>query len=200
MVRRTQGFCTEMASPSLTWTVTLSPTLIAARLTCLPTFTCMVAPSGEPDAELWIAGAPDLENPARYTEAELATWAAQPGVRLVGAITDVPGFWAQVHVACLPSRGGEGLPRSLIEASACARPVVTTDVPGCRQFVIDGETGFVRPPENAEALAAAFMALRDKLLRDRMGAAGRQRVLQGYTTDHVAGLIAAAWRGVRFGR
>jgi glycosyltransferase involved in cell wall biosynthesis len=147
-----------------------------------------------PDAELWIAGAVDRDNPAGYSANEVEAWRIQPGVTLVGHITDVSGFWAQTHIACLPSRGGEGLPRSLIEASACGRPAVTTAVPGCRQFVVYGETGLVCPPDDHVALAEAFHRLADGDLRRRMGAAGRARVLSGYTTQHVADRVSAAWR------
>jgi glycosyltransferase involved in cell wall biosynthesis len=147
-----------------------------------------------PDAELCIAGDPDFHNPASFTPDEIEVWRKTPGVKLYGRVTDVPAFWAQMQVACLPSRGGEGLPRSLIEASACGRPVVTTDVPGCRQFVVAGETGFVCPPGDAPALAEAFLRLRDGDLRRRLGAAGRARVLADYTVDHVADLVSTAWK------
>jgi glycosyltransferase involved in cell wall biosynthesis len=147
-----------------------------------------------PDAQLWIAGEPDQENPARYPDAQVEAWRKQPGIVMVGRTEDVPGFWAQAHVACLPSRGGEGLPRSLIEASACGRPVVTTAVSGCRDFVVYGRTGFVCPPNDPAALADAFAKLADGDLRRRMGEEGRKRVLEGYTTQHVADRVAQAWR------
>jgi glycosyltransferase involved in cell wall biosynthesis len=147
-----------------------------------------------PDAQLWIAGEADSENPAHYLDNEIAAWRAEPGVVLVGKIDDVPAFWAGMNVACLPSRGGEGLPRSLIEASACARPVVTTTVPGCRQFVVDGETGFLCPPNDVGALAEALLRLNDATLRRKLGDAGRRRVLEGYTTQHVADIVAKLWR------
>ncbi len=71
--------------------------------------------------ELCVAGAVDPDNPEHVVETELACWRATPGVSLLGRIADVNAFWANAHIACLPSRGGEGLPRSLLEAAACGR-------------------------------------------------------------------------------
>ena len=83
--------------------------------------------------------------------------------------------------ACLPSRGGEGLPRTLLEAAACGRAIVTTDVPGCRALVRDGAEGFVGARRTMpDALADALMApAADPDRVARMGAAARARVLDG---------------------
>src|SRR5262249_31475396 len=86
---------------------------------------------------LRIAGASDPENPEHVDEAQVEVWRRTPGVSVLGRVRDINGFWAGAHIACLPSRGGEGLPRSLLEAAACGRPIVTTDVPGCADFVVD---------------------------------------------------------------
>ena len=97
----------------------------------------------------------------------------------------------------LSSRGGEGLPRSLLEAAACARPIVTTDAPGCADFAGD-EAGIVVPRDNVEALAVAFATLaRDETLRRRLGAQGRLRIEQGYTLKHAAAQAAEAWSRVQ---
>ena len=86
----------------------------------------------------------------------------------------------------LPARSREGMPRALLEAAASARPLVVTDVPGCRHFVRDGVEGFVVPPEDADALANALERLaRDPDLRRRMGEAARLRLLHGFTEAHV---------------
>src|SRR5262249_51494740 len=90
---------------------------------------------------LRIAGGVEAQNPEHVSDGEIAAWRATGGVELLDRISDVPAFWAGVHIACLPSRGGEGLPRSLLEAAACGRPIVTTDVPGCRDFIGDSGAG-----------------------------------------------------------
>ena len=146
------------------------------------------------DVTLSIAGAPDFDNPAAVSQAELAMWEAMPGVEIVGRITDVAGFWADKHIACLPSRGGEGLPRSLLEAAACGRPIVTTNVPGCRDFVTPNIGMAVRPNDPA-ALVAAFETLAgDQLLRRKQGIAARVRVEEAYTVEAAADAAAKAWR------
>ena len=151
--------------------------------------------AGGLDIVLRIAGGIDLDNPEHVGESEIAHWRATPGVELVGRVDDINGFWAGAHIACLPSRGGEGLPRSLLEAAACGRPIVTSDAPGCADFVADGETGLVVAREDAPALAAAIRELADdQAARRRMGETARARVLQGYTTSHAADAAARAWR------
>jgi glycosyltransferase involved in cell wall biosynthesis len=145
--------------------------------------------------ELHIAGAVDAENPEHVAVAELESWRATPGVKLLGRIGDVNGFWAAAHIACLPSRGGEGLPRSLLEAAACCRPIVTSDAPGCADFVVDGIMGLVCERGNAQAIAAALMEIAENpTLRLNMGKAARERVCAHYTELHAANVASLAWR------
>jgi glycosyltransferase involved in cell wall biosynthesis len=85
----------------------------------------------------------------------------------------VPAVLAQASLICLPSYR-EGLPKVLLEAAAAARPIVTTDVPGCREVVRDGENGFVVPPRDSARLADAIASvLRDPALARAMGARSR---------------------------
>jgi glycosyltransferase involved in cell wall biosynthesis len=80
----------------------------------------------------------------------------------------------------------EGLGTSLLDAMACARPVVATRVGGIPEVVVDGETGFLVPPRDSEALAAAIVRLvRDRGLREKMGAAGRARVQSAFSAEHM---------------
>jgi glycosyltransferase involved in cell wall biosynthesis len=149
------------------------------------------------EVELWIAGGVDPENPEHVADELIERWRATPGVRLLGHVSDINSFWAQVHVACLASRGGEGLPRTILEAGACGRPFVVTAVPGCEDFVVDGEMGFVCPPEDVRELAAAIEKLAlDGVLRRRMGAAARARIEAHYTTAHAAAVASHAWSAV----
>lgn len=147
---------------------------------------------------LHIAGDADADNPHAVTQAEIAAWRALPGVVLHGRITDVIGFWRGAHIACAPSRGGEGLPRVLLEAAACARPLVATATPGCADFVRDGETGLLVPEADDEALASAWLKLaQDGPMRARMGAAARARVAAHHTEAHAADCAAQAWARLR---
>jgi len=133
-----------------------------------------------PDARLLIAGTPDLANPASVTEAEVKSWNDEPGVAWLGHVGDIASFWAQTQVAVLPSRR-EGMPLSLMEAAACGRPMIASDVPGCREVVIHEQTGLLFPVDDAIALADAMARLAvDPQLRARYAAAARQRVVEKF--------------------
>ena len=145
--------------------------------------------------ELSLYGAPDPDNRRAIQEATLRGWTGE-GIAWHGATGDVAGVHAAHHVACLPSRGGEGLPRSLLEAAACGRACLTTDVPGCRDLIRDGIEGLVVPPGDAPALAKALISLwQDPGLVAAMGTAARQRIeTGGYTETAVADATARLWR------
>jgi glycosyltransferase involved in cell wall biosynthesis len=140
--------------------------------------------------DLTLAGPIDQGNPNALAKATLDQWSAEPGIRWIGPEADVRTVWRDADIAVLASRGGEGLPRALLEAASCGRPIVTTDVPGCREFIRDGEEGFVVPPDDPNALADALQKLaQDGDLRRRMGKAARARVLSGYTERQVADTV-----------
>ncbi len=146
---------------------------------------------------LRLCGAPDLENPRTVPVETLRAWGREPDIEWLGRAEDIAGFWRETCAAVVPSRGGEGLPRALLEAAACGRPLIVTDVPGCRQFVRDGVEGFVVPPGDAEALAGALARLAADPERARtMGAAARRRVLEGYTERHVIETLGRAYREI----
>ncbi len=145
---------------------------------------------------LRIAGDIDAESPEAVPAAVVQGWRELAGVEVLGRVSDVNRFWAGAHIACLPSRGGEGLPRSLLEAAACGRPIVTTDAPGCLDFVTD-DIGIVTPVNNVEALMHALQPLvHGRAMRASMGAAARAKVLAGYTEAHAAEVASQAWRRV----
>jgi glycosyltransferase involved in cell wall biosynthesis len=155
------------------------------------------ARAGGAAVELDLFGAPDPSNPKAIPEATLRDWSAQPGIAWHGPTRDVAGVWRDRHVCCLPSRGGEGLPRTLIEGAASGRALLTTDVPGCRTLVRDGTEGLLAPPGDAEALAQALARLaRDPALVARLGAAARERVLGGFTERHVMEAVKRAYAGL----
>ncbi len=127
-----------------------------------------------PSGLRWLlVGSPDRGNPASVMDGELLNWEREGVVECLGERTDIAALYQQSHIAVLPSYR-EGLPKSLVEAAACGRPVVTTDVPGCRDAIEPGVSGLLVPPRNARALAAAVVKLaEDAALRQQMGAAGR---------------------------
>lgn len=147
------------------------------------------------DVTLDIAGEIDRDNPASHTEADVTRWNSIPGIRCHGWVADMNAFWATKHIALAPSRGGEGLPRSMLEAAAAGRPLITTSTPGCRDFVVQGETGLVVAPSSASAIADAIERLaHDHERRVRMGANARALVERNYTKANVAQIASDLWR------
>jgi glycosyltransferase involved in cell wall biosynthesis len=133
-----------------------------------------------------LVGGVDAGNPASATQDEVDAWQQEGCVRALGERSDVAALYAASHIAVLPSYR-EGLPKSLIEAAACARAVVTTDVPGCRDAIEPGETGLLVPVRDAQALADAIARLaEDPALRQSMGAAGRALAEREFNIDRVA--------------
>jgi glycosyltransferase involved in cell wall biosynthesis len=136
--------------------------------------------------ELALHGDADAGSRQAISRKTLAEWNALLDVEWYGQTDDVAGAWAACDMAVVPGLGGDGMPRAMLEAAACGRPLIVSDVPGCRQFVRDGVEGLVVPPNDPDALARAIFRLASNpQLRTEMGAAARQRVLAGYTTDAV---------------
>jgi glycosyltransferase involved in cell wall biosynthesis len=127
--------------------------------------------------EFLLAGEPDAGNPTAVPVLTLKAWFDEGVVTWLGHVDDMPGLLAEVDVVALPSYR-EGLPKTLIEAAACALPLVTTDVPGCREVVTDGVDGLLVPVREWRPLAAAFARLDDDpALRARLGKAARAKAL-----------------------
>lgn len=130
--------------------------------------------------EFLLAGEPDPGNPATVPEQSVRSWNAEGVVRWLGHVEDMPALLRDVHVVVLPSYR-EGLPKGLVEAGACARPLVTTNVPGCREVVTHEVDGLLVPPRDADALAQAIARLHDDpALRNRLGQAARAKALREF--------------------
>jgi glycosyltransferase involved in cell wall biosynthesis len=155
-----------------------------------------IARMERPDLRLLIAGTPDPANPASIPASEAEDWNGNDGIEWLGHVTDIAGLWARSHVAVLPSRR-EGLPKSLLEAAACGRPMIATDVPGCREIAIPGRTGVLVPPDDAPALARAMIALADAPeLRARYGAAARDLAVSRFSSDAIGEQTVALYRSM----
>ncbi|PSL12937.1 glycosyltransferase involved in cell wall biosynthesis [Marinobacterium halophilum] len=137
------------------------------------------------DLKMRLIGSPDPGNPTTVTQHELDAWACEGTVELLGYRKDIADQYAAANVVCLPSYR-EGLPKSLIEAAACGRAVVTTDVPGCRDAIIPDVTGLLVPIRNASLLADAIQKLvEEPELRERMGRAGRRLAEDAFTIENI---------------
>lgn len=139
------------------------------------------------------AGEPDPANPASIPAAEIASWNDIAGLEVLGRVDDIREVWAMAHIAVLPSRR-EGLPKSLLEAAACGRPIIATDVPGCREIARADVNALLVPPDDAVALADAIDRLAaDAALRRRFGEAGRDIVVAEFSDDRIGQAIVALY-------
>ena len=130
-----------------------------------------------------IAGTTDPGNPASISQAQIDSWKQSGLTEWWGWQADMPAALAKADIFCLPSYR-EGVPNALIEACASGLPIVTTDVPGCRDVVTDGLNGFLVPPRDPQALAEALEKLLiDPDLRSRMGEMGRQFALENFSLN-----------------
>jgi glycosyltransferase involved in cell wall biosynthesis len=110
----------------------------------------------------------------------------------------VAAVWRDHHVALFLSAYPEGLPRTLIEAAAAGRPIVTTDVTGCRELVRDGIEGLLVPPGDEEAAARALIKLAtDPVLRGKLGAAARTRFEERFTVQAVKQRVGSLYQSLR---
>ncbi len=147
-------------------------------------------------ARFVLVGDTDPGNPAAVDAEQLAAWQVSGIVEWWGHRTDMPAVLAASHVACLPSYR-EGLPKALIEAAAAGRPIVATDVPGCREVVRSEENGLLVPVRDSEALAAGLHRLIDDPgLRARMGARGRAMAEAEFSIERVVGETLELYRRI----
>jgi glycosyltransferase involved in cell wall biosynthesis len=146
-------------------------------------------------ARFVLAGEPDAGNPATLARAQLVAWQREGAVAWNGFCDDMPALLARSHIVCLPSYYGEGVPLGLLEAAAAGKPIVTTDVAGCREVVRHGDNGLLVPPRDAGALAAALERLiGDGAMRQRMGRRGREIAVQEFDEENAIADTLAIYR------
>lgn len=137
------------------------------------------------EATFLVAGTVDPGNRTSMTEQEILAWKRAGTVEFLGHVDDVAALFSRSNIVVLPSYR-EGLPKVLVEAAACGRAVVTTDVPGCRDAILPGQTGLLVPARDPIALADAIqMLLYDREYRMKLGASGRILAESEYGIDRV---------------
>lgn len=148
----------------------------AARLLCISV----------PDARCRLLGPLDDGNRSAIAPAELEAWVAEGAIDYLGEADDVRPAIAQATAVVLPSYR-EGLPRTLLEAAAMGKPLVATDVPGCREVVTEGVNGTLCAPRDVESLAQAMMriATLDPVRRAEMGQQSRAMVQERFSESRV---------------
>ena len=129
------------------------------------------------DLRLLLAGATDA-NPTSFSAAQLQAWAKLPGVEYLGLVKDIATLWARAHIAVLPCREREGLPKTLLDAAACGRPLIASAIEGVREIAHDGKNALLIPPGDVTALTQTLASLaQDTATRIRLGQAGRALVM-----------------------
>lgn len=147
--------------------------------------------------EMKLIGSPDLDNPTSVTQQELDQWAIEGYVEILGYRKDIAAEYAAANIICLPSYR-EGLPKSLIEAAACGRAVVTTDVPGCRDAITADVTGLLVPVKDPVALARTIQILLESpSVRKKMGQDGRALAEEAFTIEKIVEQHMAIYQELR---
>jgi glycosyltransferase involved in cell wall biosynthesis len=149
------------------------------------------------DADFLLVGPVDAGNPKSISIDQLEEWRKSGVVKWLGERTDIPQLVTKSHIAVLPSYR-EGLPKSLIESAAIGRPIITTDVPGCREVVKDGENGFLVPAKDAKKLAVAIQKLinNPKLLTS-MGKKSRLMAEQEFSIQQIVEQTLKLYRDLK---
>ena len=136
-----------------------------------------------PEVVFQIVGEPDLGNPSAIPQSEIDSWKSLSNVKYLGRRSDIADILNGSHIVCLPSYR-EGLPKSLLEALSSGRPIITTDVPGCREVCDDGVNGLLVPARDSMALSNAIEKLAlNQDLRLAMGRAGRVRAESEFSNE-----------------
>lgn len=146
------------------------------------------------DIEFLLAGASDEGNPDAIHAGQVLAWQAEGVIKALGHVEDMHVLLSDMDMVVLPSNYGEGVPRILIEAAACGLPIVTTDVPGCRESVVHGINGLLVPPRDAESLAKAIKQLFiEPQTRRDMGRASREIAVREFDERLVIGNTLAVY-------
>jgi glycosyltransferase involved in cell wall biosynthesis len=142
-----------------------------------------------------LVGRCDEHNPAAISQARLAEWVQEGVVEWWGHREDMVSVYGAATLVVLPSYYGEGLPKVLLEAAACGRAIVATDMPGCRDIVRDRDNGLLVPPRNSGALALAIEELlADGRSRQAMGRRGRELAVAEWSVPEIAGQMLNLYR------
>jgi len=134
---------------------------------------------------LLLLGHSDADNPEAIPVQQLRAWESEGLLEWLGRRNDMPDIMARSHVVVLASER-EGVPKVLLEAAGAGKPIVTTDVPGCREVVTSGENGFLVPAHDPPSLADALeLLISDPDLRKRMGSASRRKAEREFSEEKV---------------
>lgn len=152
--------------------------------------------AGGCQARFVLVGRVDAENPLHIPRAQLVQWCDQGAIEWWDQSDKMPEILTQATMVCLPSYA-EGLPKVLLEAAACGKPLVATDVRGCREVCREGVSGLLVPAKESAPLAAAIsQLLANSEQRQRMGVASRQIAVEEFASAYIARQTLDVYRDV----
>lgn len=144
-------------------------------------------------ARFAVVGDRDPHNPECVSQSQIDAWQEEGAVEIWGRREDMSVVMNQASIVCLPSYS-EGLPKALLEAASCARPIVAYDIPGCRGIVVDDDNGFLVPFRNQLLLENAIdILINDPDLRKKMGESGRLKVINEYSQELISKETLSVW-------
>jgi glycosyltransferase involved in cell wall biosynthesis len=147
-----------------------------------------------PTTKFVLVGEPDMHNPESITEKQLQEWVSDSVVEWWGHMENMPKVLQQADIVCLPTYR-EGLPKALLEAASCEKPIVVFNVPGCREVVQNEVNGFLVPFKDQSAINNAIKdLLRSRTLRLQMGRAGRRIILEHFSQEKIAAETISVWQ------
>lgn len=139
----------------------------------------------EKDLCFYVAGTPDEGNPSSISADQIVEWNHIANVKYLGHVDNMPDLLNQMDIVVLPSYR-EGTPKILLEAAATSLPIIATDVPGCREVVINGENGLLIKPQDSAAISSAILRLyKNKSLCHQMGINGRELIKKHFSDSRV---------------
>jgi glycosyltransferase involved in cell wall biosynthesis len=139
------------------------------------------------EARYWIVGDIDIHNNNSVSVVQLNQWKSEGVVKILGRRDDIHSVFSESNIVVFPSFYGEGLPKVLLEASACCRSIITTDHPGCRDAIDPGKTGLLVPIKDVTALADSIEYLiNNPLVRLKIGKAGRSLAEREFSDEKIA--------------
>ena len=145
------------------------------------------------NARFVLIGDRDPHNPECIPDSQLKKWIRQGAIEWWGRQDDILSAYHKADIVCFPSYH-EGLPKTLLEAASCGLPIVSYDVPGCREVVQDTINGFLIPLKDRDALLLAVLKLlEDSKLRYEMGQRGRKLILKDFTQEKIAAETISVW-------
>ncbi len=138
------------------------------------------------DVELHVAGIFDDDAVGTIPHSVIDQWSASGKIVWHGHVTNMPDLITSCDIVCLPTIYGEGIPRILIEAAACGRAIIATDIPGCREIVLDNDNGYLYCPNDKSGLYLSIAkAIQNKSELLKMGLSGRELVKRRFSNEVV---------------